>query len=275
MAVERKKFGSDILSAAVFVALEIAAIVMLGHSSSLQNIWINRASHRVHASIWSAGERIRNYFTLDRQNKKLAAENIELSALVREFGQRDLSYRENHIYDSKVGNFKMIPATIVKASRNTQHNYIILNKGPEDGVRPQTGIVTTSGVIGVVSSVGKHYSYGITLMNPRMSVSARIGLTGLVAPLEWDGRHTDGAIMRGLPLHQQISPGDTVWTSGFSSVFPADIPVGTTGRIRQVDGSTTDVSVKLFQDFSALRYVIITENLDKAEIEAVEKEAGK
>ena len=275
MAVERKKFGSDILSAAVFVALEIAAIVMLGHSSSLQNIWINRASHRVHASIWSAGESIRNYFTLDRQNKKLAAENIELSALVREFGQRDLSYRENHIYDSKVGNFKMIPATIVKASRNTQHNYIILNKGTEDGVRPQTGIVTTSGVIGVVSSVGKHYSYGITLMNPRMSVSARIGLTGLVAPLEWDGRHTDGAIMRGLPLHQQISPGDTVWTSGFSSVFPADIPVGTTGRIRQVDGSTNEVSVKLFQDFSALRYVIITENLDKAEIEAVEKEAGK
>ena len=70
--------------------------------------------------------------------------------------------------------------------------------------------------------------------------------------------------MRGLPLHQQISPGDTVWTSGFSSVFPADIPVGTTGRIRQVDGSTNEVSVKLFQDFSALRYVIITENLDKA-----------
>ena len=275
MAAERKKIGSDILSAAVFVALEIAAIVMLSHSSSMQNIWINRASHRVHAAIWSAGENIRNYFTLDKQNKVLAAENVNLSTIVREIGQRDLSYRENHLYDSKVGNFKMTPATIVKASRNSQHNYIILNKGSEDGVKPQTGIVTTHGVIGVVNAVGRHYSYGITLMNPRMSVSARIGFTGMVAPLEWDGLSTDGAVMRGLPLHQQISQGDTVWTSGFSSVFPADIPIGTTGGIRQVDGSTNEVEVKLFQDFSALRYVIITENLDREEIAEVEKEADR
>ena len=275
MAVERNKFGSDILSAAVFLVLEIAAIVMLGHSSSLQNIWINRASHRVHATIWSGGESVRNYFTLDRQNKTLAAENMELSAIVREFGQKDLSYRENHIYDSRVGRFRMTPATIVKASRNSRHNYIILNKGSEDGIKPQAGIVTTRGVIGVVNSVGKHYSYGITLMNPRMSVSARIGLTGTVAPLEWDGLSTDGAIMKGLPLHRQISQGDTVWTSGFSSVFPADIPIGVTGRIRQVDGSTNEVRVHLFQDFSALRYVIITENLDREEIAAIEKEASK
>lgn len=273
MAAERKRIGSDILSAAVFVALEIAAIVMLSHSSSMQNIWINRASHRVHAAIWSAGENIRNYFTLDKQNKVLAAENVNLSTIVREIGQRDLSYRENHLYDSKVGSFKMTPATIVKASRNSQHNYIILNKGSEDGVKPQTGIVTTHGVIGVVNAVGRHYSYGITLMNPRMSVSARIGFTGMVAPLEWDGLSTDGAVMRGLPLHQQISQGDTVWTSGFSSVFPADIPIGTTGGIRQVDGSTNEVEVNLFQDFSALRYVIITENLDREEIAEVEKEA--
>ena len=275
MEAGRKKSGSDILGAAVFVILEIAAIVMLSHTSSLQNIWIGRASHRVHAAIWSAGENIRNYFTLDKQNKVLAAENLNLSSIVREAGQRDLSYRENHIYDSKVGSFKLIPATIVKASRNSQHNYIILNKGSEDGVRPQTGIVTTHGVVGVVNSVGRHYSYGITLMNPRMSVSARIGLTGMVAPLEWDGLTTDGAVMKGLPLHQGITPGDTVWTSGFSSVFPADIPIGTTGRIRQVDGSTNEVNVKLFQDFSALRYVIITENLDREEIAAVEKEASK
>ena len=40
-----------------------------------------------------------------------------------------------------------------------------------------------------------------------------------------------------------------------------------------VDGSTIEVSVRLFQDFSALRYVIITENLDRDSIAALEKEA--
>lgn len=81
--------------------------------------------------------------------------------------------------------------------------------------------------------------------------------------------------MRNLPLHHEINPGDTVWTSGFSSVFPSDIPVGVTGKVRLIDGSTNEVSVRLFQDFSALRYVIITENLDREEIAAVEKEGEK
>ena len=248
MAGVRNRFGF-ILNAAVFLVLEIAAIVMLSRTSSLQNIWINRASHRVHAAIWGSGEKIRNYFSLDKQNKYLAAENLDMSARLRELGQKELSCREGAIYDSSTDNFRMIPATIVKASRNSQHNYIILNKGSRDGVKVQTGIVTSTGVVGIVTAVGERYSYGITLMNPRMSVSARIGRTGLVAPLEWDGKKSDGAIMRGLPLHHEISPGDTVWSSGFSSMFPVDIPLGTTGKIRQVDGSTNEVNVTLFQDF--------------------------
>lgn len=274
MAEGRKRFGF-IFDAAVFLLLEIAAVLMMSRTSSLQDIWISRASHRTHAFVWGVSEKVQNFFSLDKQNRTLASENIELSALVREFGQRDLSYRENHLYDSRIGNFRLTPATIIKASRNSQHNYIVLDKGSEDGIKPQTGIVTTNGVVGIVNTVGKHFSYGLTLMNTKMSVSARIGLTGLVAPLEWDGVHSDGAMMRGLPLHHEISPGDTVWTSGFSSVFPPDIPIGITGKLRQVDGSTNEVAVKLFQDFAALRYVIITENLEREEIEELEREAQR
>lgn len=270
----RKSYG-QIWSAAVFLILEIAAILMLSNTGTLQDIWISRASHRVHALIWGTGEKVRNYFTLGEQNRALAAKNMELVKTIHVLGQRNLSYEKGHIYDTLTGNFRMTPATIVKLSRNSQHNYIILDKGSEDGIKPQTGIVTTNGVVGLINSVGKNFSYGITLMNARMSVSARIGMTGMVGPLEWDGKSTDGAIMRGLPLHHEIAPGDTVWTSGYSSMFPPDIPIGITGKNRMVDGSTNEVSVRLFQDFSALRYVIITENLDRGSIEAIEKEAVK
>ena len=272
MAEGRKPY-SLIWSAAVFVFLEIAAIIMLANSSSLQDIWLSRVSHRVRAALWGGGEQVRNYFHLSEQNKALAKENVELSALVRAYSQKQLSFEKGSVYDTLNGNFRLIPATIVEVSRNSQRNYIILDKGEDDGVKPQTGIITTNGVVGIVNSVGKRFSYGISLMNPKMSVSARIGRTGLVAPLEWDGIHTDGAVMRNLPLHYQISPGDTVWTSGFSSVFPPDIPIGITGKVRRIDGSTNQVGVSLFQDFGALRFVIITENLDRNEISALEKEA--
>ncbi len=273
MGAGRKQYG-PVISAAVFAILEIAAIFMLSRSTSLQDIWIHRAAHRVHASFWGGGERIRSYFNLEKQNRELAAENVQLSALVRDLSQKDLARSQGLLFDSRVGNYRYIPATIVKASRNSQHNYIILNKGYEDGVKPQTGIITANGVVGTVSIVDKNFSYGVTLMNNRMSVASRIGRTGPVAPLEWDGRSSNGALLRNLPLHYDIAPGDTVWTSGYSEVFPPDIPIGITGKVRLIDGSVNDVTVKLFQDFSALRYVIITENLDRQQIGELEEEAA-
>ena len=83
-----------------------------------------------------------------------------------------------------------------------------------------------------------------------------------------------GALLRNLPLHYGVEKGDTVWTSGYSDVFPPDIPIGITGEVRLKDGSVNDVKVKLFQDFAALRYVIITENLDRGEIASLEEEGG-
>lgn len=271
MDAAKKKYGS-VLNAAVFVLMEIAAILLLSQTRSLQDIWLNKISHRTLGTLWKSGESIRNYFSLGEQNRALAAENLDLSVKLRSLSQDALAKKMNPGSDTLSGNFRYIPATIVKASRNSQHNYIILNKGSEDGVKPQTGIITTFGVVGVVQVVDRHYSYGLSLMNPMLKVSARIGHTGLVAPLEWDGVRSNGGIMRNLPLHQTIAKGDTVWTSGFSSVFPADVPIGITGDVRMVDGSMNEAEVRLFQDFAALRYVIITENIDKDAISSLEKE---
>ena len=156
-------------------------------------------------------------------------------------------------------------------SRNSAHNYIILNKGSEDGVVPQSGIITERGVVGIISSVGKHYSYGLTLMNGNVTVSAKIGSSGINAPMRWDGLSSSGARLLDIAPHHSISPGDTVRTSGFSNIFPAGIPIGVSTGTNLVDGSTISVDVKLFQDFSNVHYVTIVENRDKAEIEALEK----
>ena len=124
--------------------------------------------------------------------------------------------------------YRYTPATVVKMSRNRVHNYIILNKGSEDGIRPQSGIISDLGVVGIVEAVDRHYSYGLTLMNPEMSVGTRIGRTDIVAPLSWDGHSTGRAIVRDLPPHYAIEPGDTVRTSGYSTIFPPGIPIGVT-----------------------------------------------
>jgi rod shape-determining protein MreC len=263
--------SSVLVCAVVFILMELAALAMLHASSTLQDIWLNRISHRTMALLWRSGEAVRSQFRLDRMNRELQEENALLQERLRAYGRLETGAEElAHAAAREAESFRYIPATVVKASRNRTRNYIILNKGSEDGVHPHSGIISDRGVVGIVEAVDMHYSYGLTLMNPGMSVGARVGRTEIVAPLSWDGRTTGGAVVRNLAPHYDIAPGDTVRTSGYSSIFPPGIPIGVTGQTRLVDGSTRQVDVALFQDFSTVRYVTVVENLARTELMELE-----
>ena len=133
-----------------------------------------------------------------------------------------------------------------------------------------SGIVTGKGVIGIVDAVSRHYSYAISFLNAEVNISARMGTSGAVGPLSWDGISTDGAVMREVPLQFRFEPGDTVYTSGYSAIFPPDIPLGVAGEAKVINGATNEVKVRLFQGQSALKYVTIVENIRAEEIRAIE-----
>lgn len=266
---------SKVISAAIFIFLEVAAIGLISRTSTLQNIWLNRLSHRIMVSTWGVGENIRYYFQLAGQNEDLARENFELSRQLDYY--RNLYPEENAkaVRGREDDIFTYIPAKIIKISRNSQHNYIILNKGYEDGVLPNSGIITNDGVVGIVDAVDKHYSYGLSLMNSKVSVSARIGKEGVVAPLVWNGITADGGLLKNIPMQFEIMPGDTIRTSGISEIFPGDIPLGVTIGSESVDGVVKDASVRLFQDFSSVRFVTISCNPKREEIGQLEKKEEK
>jgi len=267
------KIVPKVITAAIFIIMEVAALAMIRHTGDLQDIWISRFSHAVMAKAWGDSENIRNYFSLKSQNDELAQENFELFRTLRAYQEKVQDDRIEAITDSLLhyGEFSYIPARISKISRNKQHNYIIVDKGSEDGVKPQSGIITAKGVIGIVDAVEKHYSYGISFMNSDMNVSARIGTDGAVGPLTWDGYTSRGALLREIPLQYKYEVGDTVWTSGFSSIFPPDIPLGTAGESRIINGAVNEIEVELFEDFSALRYVTIVDGRYTEEIGYLER----
>ena len=271
-----KSYGSTALCLAVFIILEIVSASMLRKSSALQDIWLNRASHAVMGWLWGGGENIRGHFHLQEVNDELAAENF---ALRRELDRYHMMDEVRLEADSSArfnpGRFKYIPATVTKMSRGSSHNYIILNKGEEDGVKPYSGIITGKGVVGVVSAVGKHYSYGLTLENPSICISARVRRNGYVGPLVWDGVHSGKALLKDMPLHYESEPGDTLETSGYSAIFPAGIPIGTTVRSFLKDGSASQTEVDLFQDLTTFRYVTIVENPDRGSLREIEEKEEK
>ena len=262
-----------VITAAIFIILEVAALSMLASSGEIQKTWFGKAGQGFMGWIWGGTQKISDYFSLREQNEMLAAENDRLTLLLGK--QRDSLFRDTLdrmvLPGNEAGGFTYIPAGISKISSNSQHNYMILDKGSAHGVEEGYGVITAKGAVGIIDAVSENYSYAISLQNHNMSISARLGRNGRNGPLSWDGKRSNRAVLREIPHHVEITPGDTVYTSGHSSIFPADIPLGTVKGAEIVNGATYDIQVELFEDFGALRYVSIVENLGKEEINTLEK----
>ena len=263
-----------IITAAIFIILEVAALTMLNNNGPLQRTWFGKAGQGFMGWIWGSTQKISDYFSLREQNDVLAAENCRLTLLLA--AKRDSTVRDSLDrmvpVNGTAGDFMYIPAAISKISNNSQHNYMILDKGSVDGVELGFGVITAKGVVGIIDAVSENYSYAISFKNHMMSISARLRHDGPVGTMSWDGKSRNKALLREIPHHITHAPGDTVYTSGYSAIFPAGIPVGTTGDARIVNGSTYEMEVTLFEDFGSLRYAIIVGNRGNDEINTLEKQ---
>ena len=270
----RRTITGTLINTAVFILLEIAALGMLRHGDSLQDLFISRAAHGFLGYFWGVSESISDYASLRTENRHLAEEILRLTETITRLEEEAAAAAACDSADYTTawrGKYEFIPAEVIKNSVNKQHNYLIIGKGSDDGVRPQTGIITSRGVIGIVDAVSRHYSYAISFLNSDSSISARIGKDGAAGPMAWDGKGSGNALLREIPLQVKFEEGDTVYTSGFSTIFPPDIPIGRITGSRIVNGATFEIKVSLFQDFSSVRHVCLVRNLDLDEIMSLEK----
>ena len=259
-----------LINAVIFVILEMAALNMLKNNGPIQGMWMSRGAQNIMEFIWGGSQTISDYFSLKEQNDALAQENFELRLRIEKM-EALLPAEDTMVVPGNIsGNYRFIPAKISKISNNTQHNYMIIGKGSEDGVREGSGVITGKGAVGIVDAVSRHHAYARSFKNHEMNISARLGKDGAVGPLSWDGITSDGAILKEIPHHVGFEKGDTVYTSGYSSIFPPDIPLGEVGESRIVNGATYEIRVRLFEDFGALRYVTIVDNMGKEEMKELE-----
>lgn len=257
-----------IINLAVFIALEAASLSMISRNAELQRGWFGSMAHGFMSTVWGGTQRISSYFSLSSANRELAQENFELQQELMQVKEQIHHARIDTMrHHSRIPGYDMIPAEIVKISRNKQHNYLVLNRGFEDGIKEKSGIITRNGVVGIVDAVSEHHSFAFSFQNNGLSISARMGREGSTGLLVWDGRSSNGAVLKEVPLQTNYQPGDTVYTSGHSLLFPADIPLGVTGQAKIVNGSTHEIKVRLFQDFKSIRFVTVVHNRSFDEIE--------
>lgn len=247
-------------------------MAMLNNNGTLQRMWFSEAAQSFMGSVWGSTQKVKDYFHLSSANDSLALENHALRVRVAQLEEAlaESAVQMPVFSKGRTGHYSYIPANIMKISNNTQHNYMIIGKGAADGVTEGAGVITGKGAVGIIDAVNEHFSYARSFKNHEMNISARLGKEGAVGPLSWDGVSSDGAVLKEIPHHVEFEKGDTVFTSGFSSIFPPDIPLGEVGEAKIVNGATYEIKVRLFEDFGALRYVTVVENMGKEEMKELE-----
>ena len=259
-----RRLFKDYVNAAVFIMLEVASLCILAKGSQARSQWLGRGFQSVMGAFWGRTDKIHAYFSLDEENARLNEENCRLISEL--YARKTESGSTDEAWPALRSGYSFLPANIATMTNGSQHNYLIVDRGSDDGVEEDDGIITPCGAIGIIRSVGHRYSYAISYANQEMVISAKLGRDGVVGSMCWDGKSSSSSILGDIPIHTEIAEGDTVFTSGFSSIFPPDIPLGKVVEKKVSNGSTADLTVSLFEDFRKVSRVMIVKSLGKKEI---------
>lgn len=257
--------------------LLLSAILLLSSNPYQHHVYLTSANV-VASGLYRTTNGVTSYFSLreinedlQRRNSDLELEVYSLKEIIREQNQR--MYADTMTVDSALSRYHFIIAHVINNSINHSHNYITIEKGRLDGIEPEMGVMDQNGIVGIVNVVGDHTARLISVLNPYLRLSCKVKGENQVGSLVWDGKNPGEAILEELPKHAKFIKGDTIVTSGYSSVFPEGVPVGTImSGTRDHEDNFYTLRVKLFTDFSTLSTVRVIRDKMKDELVTVEKE---
>lgn len=238
-----------------------------------QSKYINSAN-AISGSLYNFSSYWSQYFDLKNQNNILSEENKQLRNRIFALEKKN---EQNHLADSVLYleniRYKVHRANVIKNSFLKSKNYLTLDRGEEEGVQQDMGVISPKGIVGIIENTSRQFATVQSVLNVKSSLNAMVKRTGHFGSLKWNGQELNIVQLVDIPNIAPIQKGDTIVTGGMSSIFPKGIPVGHIMNITrsQMDNSFV-VDIKLFTDMSNVDFVYIIENKDKEEISNLESQ---
>lgn len=250
----------------VFVVLEVVSMVLLFSFNSYQgSVWFSSAN-AVMGKLYEWDSNVETFFSLTKVNQELTQRNAYLEYQVQQLADsltavtKDSgALRRGQL--AMLDNYRLIPAKVIDNSVSKYDNLMTIDKGQADGIRKDMGVVSGTGIVGIVYLVTEHYSIVIPVLNTRSNISCTIQNRGYFGYLRWQGGSSELAYVEDVPRHAHFKLGDNVVTSGYSAVFPPGVRVGKILHVfNSADGLSYRVQVKLATDFGKLRDVCVIDD---------------
>ena len=235
------------------------------HESNLDkySFLISAKLHRIQFAI-------SRYFNLRTVNDQLLEENEKLKFLVLQSNK--LPLYPDALTKSMRFPFNAKKATVIKNSFQNQRNFIIIDQGSDNGIKPEMGVVSNNGIVGIVHSVSSNYANVISILNQDLKINVRTKNSPAFGSLVWKGGSSIEFKVEDIVSNAKIKIGDTLITGGMSSYFPLGIPIGQITHLEKKDESGYfSIEATLFTDPSQVFYTYVLENTDYEELQSLQK----
>lgn len=247
MALLRSTYGSRRLAVVVFALLLAALFLLPSQSQGLLQalgaplgqilsvpLEIFSSADRGISGLWDGYVALRTVHEENQQLRRevefLQGQNNQLreAAVATERLETILNFKRKTLPDT-------IAAQVIGRDAMNWYRGVILNKGEQDGVRAEMGVVTPAGVVGRVVKATGSSSVVLLVTDPNNAIAALVQRNrdeGIV-----EGTRNGRARLKYIPLLSNIQPGDRVVTSGLTGAFPRGLAIGVVTHIEKEEGA--------------------------------------
>ena len=266
-------------------------------SLSLSLIFNSNYFHKSKFIIFSNGitnytnevfENINWYFQLKKINSSLVEENLILKNQLEKFIEK------NSIDSLENVAFQYHNAKVISNNLSSIKNNLVINKGIKHGLKNEMGVISSTGIIGIINRTSKNYSSVMSVLNTESKINAKVKRTSHFGTLEWNGLSNRELLLNDIPETADIKIGDSIITGGMSLIFPEGINIGVVSEIMKQEKfndtvmkfnisnqvkianiefreNYLNIEVKLHTDMNNLNNVYVIESLNKNEFENIKK----
>jgi rod shape-determining protein MreC len=266
----RNLFSRTLQTTIIFLVVGgIMALALGGYFSSGSNVF---TSSLVTAQSWFSSRfvALQEFLTAPRDMASLRQRNTELETEVSELQAQVIQLQQ------EVGETQILAALVDFSRANPENSYkaaavigqdpspflqyVIINRGSNDGIQRGMPVVTNQGLVGRVDAVIADAARVQLITDPASNVNVRLQNAETDASLI--GSVTGDVTLDLIPQDVALEPGDLVLTSGLGGGYPPDLIVGQVVNVRTRDFDLfQQAAVQPVVDFNRLQIVLVIVNL--------------
>src|SRR5271170_1306342 len=228
------------------------------------------------ALVWtqtSTGNLWRNYFylrgvraenrSLKAQIERMSLEQVRMSQDADQARrlQALLAFKEQFISQT-------MAAQVIGGSGSELSRSVFIDKGYNDGIRPDMAVITADGIVGKVLRAerdNRHVSEVLLIDDQTSGVGAILDKTRLQGIL--NGTPTGEVVLEKVMSDETVPAGEMVLTSGGDGIFPKGLLVGRVTRVTTGSELFLNIRVRPAANLSKLEEVLVVTKIDERQAE--------